>query len=190
LGKEPFFNILFLPLAEQKNLLAIQFLKSFLINVSDKLGRTGDGFFEKKLNELELFELQKNEPEIFADLQFISIESFRFIGKNYGETLAGKIFERTYEDFLSKYKDLAVFPHLIPLIPKEIVGREHLGIFSQAQIEQLFLEKITESEQLNTALHQKIKENEETQKLLHKNEIMLTSVISSSLDAIVIINQV
>src|SRR5258708_12534895 len=78
---------------------------------------------------------------------------------------------------------------MISLIPKEIVDREHLGIFSQSQIEQIFLEKLAESEQLNIALDQKIKENEQTQKLLRKNEVMLSSVISSALDAIVITNQ-
>lgn len=69
------------------------------------------------------------------------------------------------------------------------MDREHLGIFSQAQIEQIFLEKLAESEQLNIALDQKIKENAATQKLLQKNEMMLSSVISSALDAIVITNQ-
>ncbi len=78
---------------------------------------------------------------------------------------------------------------MLTLIPKEIVDREHLGIFSQAQIEQIFLEKLAESEQLNIALDQKIRENEATQKLLRKNELMLGSVISSALDAIVITNQ-
>jgi PAS domain S-box-containing protein len=77
---------------------------------------------------------------------------------------------------------------MLTLIPKEIVDREHLGIFSQAQIEQIFLEKLAESEQLNIALDQKIRENEATQKLLRKNELMLGSVISSALDAIVITN--
>ncbi len=51
------------------------------------------------------------------------------------------------------------------------------------------MEKLAESEQLNIALDQKIKENEQNQKLLRKNEVMLSSVIASALDAIVIINQ-
>jgi PAS domain S-box-containing protein len=88
-----------------------------------------------------------------------------------------------------KYKELEFFPYMVTLVPKEIVDREHLGIFTQAQIEQIFLEKLAESEQLNIALDQKIKENERTQKLLRKNEIMLSGVISSALDAIVITGQ-
>ncbi|HTI08751.1 MAG TPA: response regulator [Puia sp.] len=187
--QEPIFNLLYVPEAEQKNTLATQFLHAFLANVSDKFGRTGEGYFEKKIKELTLLEERKGEADVFRKLQFLSFEAFQFVGGNYGETLAGKIFEKTYETFSAKYKELEFFPHMLALIPKEIVDRGHLGIFSQAQIEQIFLEKLAESEQLNIALDQKIKENEETQRLLRKNELMLSSVISSALDAIVITNQ-
>jgi PAS domain S-box-containing protein len=187
--EEPLFNLLFVPETEQKNTLALQFLQSFLGAVSDKFGRTGDGYFEKQMSDLSVLETKKSEPAVFRKLQFLSFEAFQFVGNNYGETLAGKIFEKTYEAFSAKYKELEVFPHMLTLIPKEIVDREHLGIFSQAQIEQIFLEKLAESEQLNIALDQKIKENDETQRLLKKNEMMLSSVISSALDAIVITDQ-
>ncbi|HZE84224.1 MAG TPA: ATP-binding protein [Puia sp.] len=187
--REPIFHILFISETEQKNTLATQFLLSFLKNGADKFGRAGDGYFEKKLKELALLEERKQEPDVFRRLQSLSFEAFQFAGKNFGTALAGKIFERTYEVFSVRYKELEFFPHLLTLIPKDIVGREHLGIFSQAQIEQVFLEKLAESEQLNIELDQKIKENEETQRLLRKNEIMLSSVISSAMDAIVIINR-
>jgi PAS domain S-box-containing protein len=182
------FHILFVSETEQKNTLAIQFLQSFLATVKDKFGRAGDGYFEKKIRELAVLEASKRDPEIFRKLQFLSFDAFKFVSGNYGETLAGKIFEKTYETFSARYKELEFFPHMLTLIPKEIVDREHLGIFSQAQIEQIFLEKLAESEQLNIALDQKIRENEATQKLLRKNELMLGSVISSALDAIVITN--
>lgn len=185
--QEPIFNILFVPETEQKNILAIEFLRSFLLAVGDKFGRAGEGYVEKKLSELAIMEEKIREVEIFRKLQFLSFEVFQFVGGNYGETLAGKIFERTYEVFSNAYKELESFPYMLTLIPKEIVDREHLGIFTQAQIEQVFLEKLAESEQLNIALDQKIKENEQTQKLLRKNEIMLSGVISSALDAIVLI---
>ncbi len=182
------FNILFVGETEQKNTLAIQFLQSFLDTVKDKFGRAGDGYFEKKVNELAILDAGRRDPDIFRKLQFLSFDAFQFVSSNYGEALAGKIFEKTYESFSARYKELEIFPHMLTLIPKEIVDREHLGIFSQAQIEQIFLEKLAESEQLNIALDQKIKENEVTQKLLRKNELMLGSVISSALDAIVITN--
>jgi PAS domain S-box-containing protein len=187
--QRPIFTILFVPETEQKNTLAIQFLESFLGSVIDKFGRAGDGFFDKKVKELAVLEELKQEAETFRKLQFLSFEAFRFVGSNYGEALSGKIFEKTYEVFSNRYKELEIFPYMLTLIPKEIVDREHLGIFTQAQIEQIFLEKLAESEQLNIALDQKIKENEQTQKLLRKNEVMLSSVISSALDAIVITNQ-
>ncbi len=184
------FNILFVSETEQKNTLAIEFLRSFLTAVREKLGRAGDGYIEKKLKELAILEIGIQEPDIFRKLQFLSFEAFQFVGINYGEALAGKLFEKNYETYSSRYKELEVFPYMISLIPKEIVDREHLGIFSQSQIEQIFLEKLAESEQLNIALDQKIRENERTQKLLRKNEIMLSGVISSALDAIVIIGEV
>ena len=182
------FNILFVSETEQKNTLAIQFLQAFLEMVRDKFGRAGDGYFEKKMRELVLLEQSRRDPDIFRKLQFLSFDVFQFVSGNYGDALAGKIFEKTYETFSTRYKELEIVPHMLTLIPKEIVDREHLGIFSQAQIEQVFLEKLAESEQLNIALDLKIKENETTQKLLRKNELMLGSVISSALDAIVITN--
>jgi PAS domain S-box-containing protein len=187
--QETIFHLLFLSETEQKNTLSFEFLQSFLAHASDKFGRTGAGYLEKKNKELELFGGEKQEPETFRKLQSLSFELFHFVGENYGDALAAKIFEKTYEGFSTKYKELEFFPHLLTMIPKHIVGRKHLGIFTQAQIEQVFLEKLAESEQLNIALDQKVRENEQTQKLLKKNEIMLSSVIASALDAIVIINQ-
>jgi PAS domain S-box-containing protein len=180
------FNLLFVSENEQKNTLAIQFLQSFLQALKDKFGRAGDGYFEKKIADLAALEVRKRDPDIFRNLQFLSFDVFHFISNNYGETLAGKIFEKSYDAFSAKYKELEFFPYMVTLVPKEIVDREHLGIFTQAQIEQIFLEKLAESEQLNIALDQKIKENERTQRLLRKNEVMLSGVISSALDAIVI----
>ena len=189
LNEDSIFNILFVSETVQKNTLAIQFLESFLEAVRDKFGRAGDGYFEKKSRELAVLGEQTSDPEVFRKLQFLSFDAFQFVSTNYGDSLAGKMFEKTYEAFSTRYKELEAFPHMLLLIPKEIVDREHLGIFSQAQIEQIFLEKLAESEQLNIALDQKIRENETTQKLLRKNELMLGSVISSALDAIVITNQ-
>ena len=187
--EDPIFNILFVPESQQKNTLACEFLRSFLLAVSDKFGRAGEGYVEKKMKELTMLMEKITEPEIFRKLQFLSFEVFQFVGGNYGESLAGKIFEKTYEVFSASYKELETFPYMLTLIPKEIVDREHLGIFTQAQIEQVFLEKLAEAEQLNIALDQKIRENEQTQKLLRKNEIMLSGVIASSLDAIVLIGE-
>jgi len=187
--QEPIFNIFFVSETEQKNILATEFLRSFFRAVGDKFGRAGEGYIDKKVKELAVLQERIKEVEIFRKLQFLSFEVFKFVGSNYGEPLAGKIFEKTYETFSGSYKELESFPYMLTLIPKEIVDREHLGIFTQAQIEQVFLEKLAESEQLNIALDQKIKENEQTQKLLRKNEVMLSGVVSSALDAIVIMEE-
>lgn len=189
LNEGSIFELLFVSETEQKNTLAIQFLQDFLVALRDKFGRAGDGYFEKKVIDLDGLGARKRDPDIFRNLQFLSFDVFHFISNNYGEALAGKVFEKSYDAFSSKYKELEFFPYMVTLVPKEIVDREHLGIFTQAQIEQIFLEKLAESEQLNIALDQKIKENERTQRLLRKNEVMLSGVISSALDAIVITGQ-
>jgi PAS domain S-box-containing protein len=179
------FSILFVSDTEKKNTIAIQFLSAFLESVLEQFGQAGAGYFERKKNQLSELDAQKRKEEVFRELQFLSFDIFQFISTNYGNNLAGKIFEKNFDHLSAKYKELEVFPHLITLIPKEIVRREHLDIFTQAQIEQVFLEKLAETERLNIALDQKIKELESMQKLLVKNEVMLSSVISSALDAIV-----
>ena len=187
-NKEP-FNILFINDTEKKNTIAVQFLNAFLNDVINQFGNAGDGYFERIRDDLNQLYQQKHKDEVFAELQVLSFEVFQFVNDNYGGNLATKLFEKNYDIFSAKYKELKVFPQLITLIPKEIVRRKHLGIFTQAQIEQIYLDKLAETEHLNIALDQKIKEQETTQKLLAKNEIMLSSVISSALDAIVMTNK-
>ena len=183
------FAILFLKETERKNTLAIQFLLSFLGRVNERFGRAGEGYFEKKSAEIRSLDYLVSDERLFAQLQLYSFDIFRFLSENYGDALAAKIFSQNFESFSKQYRELEVFPQMITLIPHEIVSREHLGIFSQSQIEQVFLEKLAETERLNIALHQKIKEKEETEKRLWNNEMMLSSVIGSALDAIVIVNQ-
>jgi len=73
-------------------------------------------------------------------------------------------------------------------LPKEILGREHLHMLNQTQIEQIFLEKLTEVQNLNAALQKQIAETKKAEDLADKNEATLSSIISSSLDAIVTID--
>ncbi|HEU0064450.1 MAG TPA: hypothetical protein VFQ58_05440, partial [Flavisolibacter sp.] len=168
-GKEP-FNILFVSDTEKKNTIAIQFLTSFLKDVIQQFGNAGDGYFERMQDDLNQLYQEKHKEEIFSELQSLSFDVFQFVNDNYGGNLATKLFEKNYDQFSARYKELKAFPQLITLIPKEIVRRKHLGIFTQAQIEQIYLEKLAETEHLNVALDQKIKEQETTQKLLAKNE--------------------
>src|SRR5205814_1215191 len=140
LSKKDSFDILFLTDLEKKNTIAIQFLTSFLSDVIDQFGHAGDGYFERKQDDLTQLNFQKEKDETFAELQSLSFEIFQFVHENYGEAFARNLFERTYDRFSSKYKELKIFPQLITLIPKEIVRRKHLGIFTQAQIEQIYLD--------------------------------------------------
>ena len=93
--QQSIFHLLFVSETEQKNTLAIQFIQAFLDNASEKFGRTGAGYFEKKSRELEGLDACRQDPESFKRLQSLSFETFHFVSENYGDTLAGKIFERT-----------------------------------------------------------------------------------------------
>src|SRR5258707_508368 len=104
LQDDSIFNILFVSETEQKNTLAIHFLQPFLMAVKDKFGRAGDGYFERKMAELTELDAHRRDPEAFRKLQFLSFDVFKFIGNNYGEPLAGKIFEKSYDSFSTKYK--------------------------------------------------------------------------------------
>jgi len=108
--------------------------------------------------------------------------------------------EEVFHAYLLFEKHLSSTEHTTPLDRKSLRDdiRERFPAILQEpfflvlfipEIEQVFLEKLAESDQLNIALDQKIKENEQTRRLLQKNELMLSSVISSALDAIIIINQ-
>src|SRR5438270_13528255 len=140
-GKEP-FSILFVSDTEKKNTIAIQFLTSFLKDVIHQFGNAGDGYFERMQDDLNQLYQQKHKEEIFSELQSLSFDVFQFVNDNYGGNLATKLFEKNYDQFSARYKELKAFPQLITLIPKEIVRRKHLGIFTQAQIEQIYLEKL------------------------------------------------
>ncbi len=81
--QEPIFHLLFVSEIEQKNTLAIQFLQSFLESAADKFGRAGAAYFEKKLRELAGLDENKQAPESFRKLQFLSFEIFHFVSENY-----------------------------------------------------------------------------------------------------------
>src|SRR5882672_670695 len=75
--QEPIFNMLFISESEQKNTLGIEFLRSFLLAVSDKFGRTGEGYVEKKMKDLMALQEKKRDSEIFRKLQSLSFEVFQ-----------------------------------------------------------------------------------------------------------------
>src|SRR3982751_3651540 len=80
------FSILFLTDLEKKNTIAIDFLRSFLSSVEEQFGQAGDGYFERKKDDLDQLLAERNKEETFSELQSLSTEVFQFVNENYGET--------------------------------------------------------------------------------------------------------
>ncbi|MET0299416.1 MAG: ATP-binding protein, partial [Flavitalea sp.] len=156
------FRILILDDTEKKNVIAFHFMNIFLHEIRDQFGRGMHEYTDQKEALLKELRQQPLTEELFRELQFLCYEVFGFVSLHYGEGLGAKLFEKSYEQIASIFKELEVFPHLIAFIPREIVSKEHLGLFTQSQIEKVFLEKLAETESLNNALHEKIAELEIT----------------------------
>ncbi|RYG29623.1 MAG: hypothetical protein EOO01_37945, partial [Chitinophagaceae bacterium] len=134
----------------------------YLAYIREQFGRGLYDFTDGRQVALGKLKTHQEKPEQFRELQLLCYEVFDFVRLTYGDTLAAKTFEKAYEKITSVFRELEVFPHLIAFIPGQIVKRDHLGLFTQAQIEQVFLEKLAETESLNKALHEKIAELEVT----------------------------
>jgi PAS domain S-box-containing protein len=125
----------------------------------------------------------------FSYIQTAAEELNKTISDSYGDTLTGKIFRQAFEETAKRFKEFECFPQLVSLLPNETLGREHLHLLNQTQIEQIFLEKLAEVEKLNEALHKQIEETKKAEDLVRKNEATLSSIISSTLDAIITIDR-
>jgi PAS domain S-box-containing protein len=188
LTSEPFFSILFLNEEQKKVKLGAFFIGQFLQLCIDRFGRTKDNFLEKKHMEFAEVFINPGDEMVFAFIEASSAELSQVIGDSWGQSLTGKIFEQAFQETARRFKEFESFPILVSLLPKETLGREHLHMLNQTQIEQIFLEKLSEVQKLNVALQTQIAETRKAEKLADKNEATLSSIISSALDAIVTID--
>ena len=185
---DPFFSILFLNEEQKKVKIGAFFIVQFLQHCIEKFGRSKENFLEKKKAEFAQIFADPGKEVTFANIEASSVELRQLIGDSWGHSLTAKIFEQAFQETASRFKEFESFPILVSLLPKEILGREHLHMLNQTQIEQIFLEKFTEVQNLNAALQKQIEETKRAEDLADKNEATLSSIISSSLDAIVTID--
>ncbi len=188
LKNDAFFSILFLPEADKKQRLAVSFVELCLLRSIDNFGHAGNGLFDDQLKELRSLQQTAATAESLQRIQSLSDSVYQHIATNFGDQLAEKIFNFAYHETARYYKQVEVFPYLVSILPKSIVGYSQLNLLTQTQVEQIFLEKLTETEKLNWQLSQKIKEAEEAQNRAQKNEVLLRSVITSSLDGMITLN--
>src|SRR4051812_33098042 len=185
LSQDPFFSILFLKEEQKKVKLGAFFIGQFLQDCIDKFGRSKDNYLEKKKTEFRDIFIEPGNEITFANIEASCVELKQVIGDSWGHSITAKIFEQAFQETGARFKEFESFPILVSLLPKEILGREHLHMLNQTQIEQIFLEKLTEVQSLNAALQKQIAETKKAENLADKNEATLSSIISSSLDAIV-----
>ena len=188
LSLDPYFSILFLKEEQKKVKLGAFFIGRFLQHCIEKFGRSKDNFLEKKKAEFTEIFTEPGNDIVFADLEASCVDLKHVIGDSWGHSVTAKIFEQAFEETAKRFKEFETFPMIVSLLPKEILGREHLHMLNQTQIEQIFLEKLTEVQNLNAALQKQIAETKKAEDLADKNEATLSSIISSSLDAIVTID--
>jgi PAS domain S-box-containing protein len=188
LSHDPYFSILFLNEEQKKVKLGAFFLGRFLQHCIEKFGRSKDNFLEKKKTEFNEIFASPGSDIMFADLEASCMELRQVIGDSWGHTVTAKIFEQSFQETAKRFKEFESFPMIVSLLPKEVLGREHLHMLNQTQIEQIFLEKFTEVQNLNAALQKQIAETKKAEDLADINAATLSSIISSSLDSIVTID--
>lgn len=189
LADDLFFSILFLSDEEKKVKLGAHFLKSCLELCFKRFGRTKEGLLDKKLNVFRNLFAKPSSDLSFDQIHLETQQLYEAISESYGDTLTGKIFGQAFHETAKCFRELEVFPHIVSLLPNEIIGREQLNVLTQTQFEQIFLEKLAEVEKLNVALQKQVSEREKAEDLVRKNEAMLSSIISSALDAIITIDK-
>ena len=188
LSHDPFFSILFLNEEQKKVKVGAFFIERFLHHCIERFGRSKDNFLEKKKAEFTQIFTDPGNQIVFADIEASCAELKQIIGDSWGHSVTAKIFEQSFQETARRFKEFESFPMIVSLLPKEVLGREHLHMLNQTQIEQIFLEKFTEVQNLNAALQKQIAETKKAEDLAGKNEATLSSIISSSLDAIVTID--
>ncbi|HYJ37940.1 MAG TPA: response regulator [Chitinophagaceae bacterium] len=182
---DPFFSILFLDEEQKKVKLGAFLIRQFLQLCIQKFGGSKDNFLEKKQIEFTTIFTEPGRELGFTYIEASCAELRQVIGDSWGQSLTAKIFEQAFQETARRFKEFESFPILVSLLPKETLGREHLHMLNQTQIEQILLEKLTEVQNLNAALQKQIGETKRAEKLADQNEATLSSIISSTLDAIV-----
>ena len=185
---DPFFSILFLNEEQKKVKLGAVVIGQFLQFCVEKFGKSKENFLEKKKIEFTKIFIDPGNEITFANIEASCAELKQVISDSWGHSLTGKIFEQAFQETAKRFKEFESFPMLVSLLPKEVLGREHLHMLNQTQIEQIILDKLTEVQNLNVALQNQIAETKKAENLADQNEATLSSIISSSLDAIVTID--
>ena len=178
LSGDPYFSILFLNEEQKKVKLGAFFIRQFLQLCIQRFGGSKDNFLEKKLVAFSTLFTEPGDELTFAYIEASCAELRNMIGDSWGHSMTNKIFEQAFQETARRFKEFESFPMLVSLLPKETLGREHLHMLNQTQIEQILLEKLTEVQNLNDALQIEIGERKKREEeiLLMKEKAELAGI--------------
>jgi PAS domain S-box-containing protein len=185
LTQDPYFCVLFLPDLGKKQHQAVFFIKLCLQKAISNFGFAGNGLFEQLGKELEELELTISSEVTLKKIENLSIRIYHYITANFGHSMGDRIFDLSYDETARSYKELEVFHSLISLLPQNLIGFSQLNQLTQVQVRQALIEKVSEINDLNLQLSQKVKETEIARSQAGRSGAMLEDVIASSLDAII-----
>jgi len=134
LSQDPFFSILFLKEEQKKVKLGAFFIGQFLQDCIDKFGRSKDNYLEKKKTEFRDIFIEPGNEITFANIEASCVELKQVIGDSWGHSITAKIFEQAFQETGARFKEFESFPIVVSVLPKEILGREHLHMLNQTQI--------------------------------------------------------
>jgi PAS domain S-box-containing protein len=187
--QDPYFVILFSPEPQQKLKLSVLFTEFCLAEASAIFGNAGSGLFEHVQKQLVQI-AQSDEYEIsIQQMQLLIDKVFNYIHSNFGPHLAETIFENAYQKTARYFKEAGIIHYLANILPQSIVLSSLLSDLTQAQTQKVIREKMEETQRLNRVLEHQLKQLQQTREEIKRQESMLSGIVSSSLDAMITINE-
>lgn len=187
--QDPFFAILFAPEQLQKLKLAILFTRFCLQEATALFGNAGNGLFDQVQKELDLHEQATDSETAIQQMQLLIDKIFGYTHANFGPMLAETIFENTYQKTARYFKEAGIIHYLANILPQSVVLSSLLSDLTQAQTQKVIREKMEETQRLNRVLEHQLKQLQQTREEVKKHENMLSGIVSSSLDAMITINE-
>ncbi|MDR6342673.1 PAS domain S-box-containing protein [Filimonas zeae] len=187
--QDPYFVILFSQEQLQKLKLAILFTEFCLTEASSIFGNAGNGLFDHVLKQLVEIEQSADYEVSIQQMQLLIDKVFNYIHSNFGPHLADTIFENAYQKTSRYFKEAGIIHYLANILPQSIVLSSLLSDLTQAQTQKVIREKMEETQRLNKVLEHQLKQLQQTREEIKRQESMLSGIVSSSLDAMITINE-
>ncbi|BAV09639.1 PAS domain S-box-containing protein [Filimonas lacunae] len=189
LVNDHFFSLLFDTEPVQKLKLVAIFIDFCLQEASAIFGNAGSGLFDQVSKQLQIAQQHTDSEASLQQMQLLIDKMFAYININFGPPLAERVFDNTYQKTARYYKDAGIIHYLAAFLPQSIVLSSLLSDLTQAQTQKVIREKMEETQRLNHVLEQRLKQLQQTRDEVKRQDSMLSGIISSSLDAMITVNE-